>query len=94
MKQIFVQIMQKIEAWLSFLLFLLYICDAGDLTCHKPAKTLIRRLGYICNTYYNYRRKGPIEQISSIASATKETNVESLFSVDNKYYTVCGQWGA
>lgn len=36
----------------------------------------------------------PIEQISSIASATKETNVESLFSVDSKYYSVCGQWGA
>ena len=44
--------------------------------------------------YYDYRRKGPIEQISITASAAKETNAESLFSVDSKYYAVCGQWGA
>lgn len=50
MKQIFVQIMQKIAVCLNFLLFLLYISDAGGLTCHKPVKTFIRRLSYICNT--------------------------------------------
>lgn len=50
MKQIFVQIMQKIAVCLNFLLFLLYISDAGGLTSHKPVKTFIRRLSYICNT--------------------------------------------
>lgn len=100
MKQIFVQIAQKIALWLNFLLFF-YCTSLMQVVWHDLSVWELSSEGLAASVtlhgqrpgYWEYRRM-PVEQISIIASVSEETSVESLFSVDVESDAVCSPWGA
>lgn len=98
MKQIFVQIAQKVVLWLNFLL--VFHCSlwhrwfdmlwVWELSSEGLAASVT--LHGQRPDCWEYRRL-PVEQISIIASVSEETSAESLFSVNGESDAVCSPWG-